>query len=209
MLSQEIAVLHSPPRVAPPHVRLRLVVPLVLGALLSLTIGVVARATALSTPHTTCSAYAQAPCAMRPFFTLFFSDPIHLKVWLATAALVLGMFQVFTSARVFELVRFPPQGRFWARVHRTSGWLAIGLTLPVAYNCIFLLGFQTFDARVLAHSLFGSAFYGTFLGKVWLVRGTGYPGWALAIAGGLLFAILLGLWLTSSLWFFRTYGISF
>jgi Family of unknown function (DUF6529) len=33
------------------------------------------------------------------------------------------------------------------------------------------------------------------------------PGWALPIAGGLLFATLLGLWQTSALWFFSTFGV--
>jgi hypothetical protein len=57
---------------------------------------------------------------------------------------------------------------------------------------------------VTVHSLLGSAIYGAFIAKVLIVRnGNRIPGWELPVAGGLLFAILLGLWLTSALWFFN------
>jgi Family of unknown function (DUF6529) len=137
-----------------------------------------------------------------PFFHLFFSDTIHMKAWLATGAITLGLFQVLSAARLFELFRCTPAGRFWGRVHRMSGYLAILLTLPVAYHCIFLLGFETTSPRVAIHSILGSAFYGAFVVKVILVRSGGFPAWALPVAGGLLLAILVGLWMTSSLHFF-------
>lgn len=137
-----------------------------------------------------------------PFFHLFFSDTLHMKAWLATGAITLALFQVLSAARLFELFHWAPSGRFWGRMHRISGYLAILLTLPVAYHCIFLLGFDTTSPRVAIHSVLGSAFYGAFLVKVILVRSGGLPGWALPVAGGLLLAILVGLWLTSSLYFF-------
>jgi hypothetical protein len=40
-----------------------------------------------------------------------------------------------------------------------------------------------------------------------IVRLHRFPGWVLPIAGGLLFAALLGVWHTSALWFFRTVGV--
>jgi hypothetical protein len=137
-----------------------------------------------------------------PFFHLFFSGTIHMKAWLATGAITLALFQVLSAARLFELFHCAPSGRFWARMHRMSGYLAILLTLPVAYHCIFLLGFETTTVRVTVHSLLGSAFYGAFLGKVIVVRSGAFPGWALPVAGALLFAILFGLWATSSLYLF-------
>jgi hypothetical protein len=142
-----------------------------------------------------------------PFFHLFFSDTIHMKAWLATGAITLGLFQVLSAARLFELFHCAPSGRVWGRMHRASGYLAILLTLPVAYHCIFLLGFDTTSPRVAIHSVLGSAFYGAFLVKVILVRSRGLPGWALPVAGGLLFAILAALWLTSSLYFFSRHPI--
>lgn len=143
-----------------------------------------------------------------PFFHLFFSDTLHMKAWLATGAITLALFQVLSAARLFELFQWAPSGRFWGRMHRISGYLAILLTLPVAYHCIFLLGFDTTSPRVAIHSVLGSAFYGAFLVKVILVRSGGLPGWALPVAGGLLFAILVGLWLTSSLYFFGSNPIT-
>ena len=47
----------------------------------------------------------------------------------------------------------------------------------------------------------------TLIAKVILVRSGGFPGFALPLAGGALFSIILGLWLTSALWFFRTVGV--
>ena len=143
-----------------------------------------------------------------PFFHLFFSDTIHMKAWLATGAITLALFQLLSAARLFELLHCPPSGRFWGRMHRMSGYLAILLTLPVAYHCIFLLGFDTTSPRVAIHSVLGSGFYGACLVKVILVRSKGSPGWALPVAGGLLFAILVGLWLTSSLYFFGSNPIT-
>jgi hypothetical protein len=36
----------------------------------------------------------------------------------------------------------------------------------------------------------------------------GVPGWTLPVLGGLTFTALVGLWLTSSLWFFTVIGVS-
>ena len=163
--------------------RVWLAVPLVVFALISLDVGIFASRT--------------TPVPYTPTF-------LPLKVGLATAALVLGCFQLLTAARMYELLRLPPKGRLYNVVHRWSGRLAIVLTLPVAYHCIFLLGFGTYDTRVYIHSLLGSSIYGAFVAKVLLVRSTRFPGWTIPIAGGILFAILLGLWLTSALWFFTS-----
>lgn len=166
-----------------------LTVPLVALALVTLTVGLLARQT-VREPYAT------------PFFHLFFTDTLHMKAWLVTAAVVLACGQLLTAARIYELLRFPPKGRSYQIVHRWSGRAAILLTLPVAYHCIFLLGFDTHSPRVLIHSLLGSALYGAVVAKVLIVRSTRFAPWVLPLAGGLLFSILLGLWLTSALWFF-------
>src|SRR4051794_21151852 len=95
----------------------------------------------------------------------------------------------------------------WAGdLHRVSGRLAFLFSLPVAYHCLWSLGFQDTNARVLAHSLLGCAFYGAFATKITIVRSRGLPGAALPIAGGLVFALLVLLWYTSALWFVRQQG---
>jgi mono/diheme cytochrome c family protein len=87
-------------------------------------------------------------------------------------------------------------------VHRWSGRLAFVCTLPVAYHCIFKLGFRSPTTRVLAHSLFGCAVYGAFAAKVTIVRLHRFPRPVLPIAGGLLFAVLIGVWWTSAFWLY-------
>ena len=166
-----------------------LALPLVLFALIALTVGVVARRT-VREPYAT------------PFFHLFFRDTLQMKAWLVTAALLLACGQLLTAARMYELLRFPPKGRLYHGVHRWSGRAAILLTLPIAYHCVFMLGFGTHSPRVLIHSLLGSALYGAVVTKVLIVRSRRFVPWALPVAGGLLFSIVLGLWLTSALWFF-------
>ena len=76
-------------------------------------------------------------------------------------------------------------------LHRISGRVAFLFSLPVAYHCLYQLAFQDSTARVLLHSLLGCAFYGAFAAKVVIVRSHALPGWALPIAGGLVFTILV------------------
>jgi uncharacterized protein DUF6529 len=166
-----------------------LALPVVIFALIALTLGLVARQT------------VREPYSV-PFFHPFFQDTIHMKVWLVTTAVVLASGQVLTAARMYELLRFRSDSRICQIVHRWSGRAAIMLTLPVAYHCVFILGFEAHSSRVLIHSLLGSALYGAVVAKVLILRSSKFKPWVLPIAGGFLFSILLGLWLTSALWFF-------
>jgi cytochrome c553 len=135
------------------------------------------------------------------YFRLFFEDPIHLKAGFATAAVALGCFQLFSAAWIFHTL--PWRKPAWLnRAHRWSGRLAFAFTLPVAYHCIFKLGFRHPDTRVLAHSLFGCAVYGAYASKITIVRLRRFPVPVLPIAGGLLFAVLIGVWYTSALWLY-------
>jgi cytochrome c553 len=135
------------------------------------------------------------------YFRLFFTDPLHLKAGFATAAVVLACFQLFTAAWIFR--KLPWSKPAWVNpVHRWSGRLAFACTLPVAYHCIFKLGFRNPSSRVLAHSLFGCAVYGAFASKVTIVRLHRFPRPVLPLAGGLLFAVLIGVWYTSAVWLY-------
>src|SRR5262245_26885503 len=168
-----------------------LLVPLGAFALVALTVGLIARSTSPGT---------------KDYFQLCFSDPSHRKVWLATAAATLGLFQLFSAAWIFR--KLPWSRPAWINAaHRWSGRIAFLLTLPVAYHCIFKLGFQDATSRTLAHSLLGCAFFGAFAAKVLIVRLHRFPGWVLPTAGGLLFGILIAVWYTSALWFFRLVGV--
>jgi hypothetical protein len=143
--------------------------------------------------------------------TSVFSTPIAFKAWFATVAAVLAIVQVTTGARIFGkltgIVPVPPPGV--NRIHRWSGRLAILFTLPVAFHCIFILGFKTDDARVFAHSLLGTFIYGVFAVKVFFVRDADHPRWTLPLVGGTLFTVLVLLWSTSSLWYFTEVEFGF
>ncbi len=143
--------------------------------------------------------------------TSVFSTPIAFKAWFASAAALFAIVQVLTGARIFGkltgIVPVPPPRV--NQIHRWSGRIAILLTVPVAFHCIFILGFQTGDARVLVHSLLGTFLYGVFAVKVFFVRDSDHPRWTVPLVGGTLFTMLALLWSTSSLWYFTQVRFGF
>jgi hypothetical protein len=144
------------------------------------------------------------PTGRQPY-TLFFSSTINLKVWFATAVILLACVQAFTAARLYGRVAFPRTlPGWWGDLHRLTGTLAFAVSLPVAYHCLWALGYQTTTTRVAWHSALGCFFYGAFVMKVLAVRVTGLPNWVLPLAGGLVFAGLVAVWCTSALWFFTS-----
>lgn len=138
----------------------------------------------------------------RVITTLGFPDLFAMKVWLTTAAAALGVVQVVTSLRMYGHLGRPSRTPATAITHRASGIAAVTLTLPVALSCLWSLGFDSYSTRVLVHSLAGCVFYGVFVTKMLALRSRRLPGWALPWLGGALFAVLVTLWLTSSLWYF-------
>jgi hypothetical protein len=140
-------------------------------------------------------------------FTLFFTATINMKAWLASVAMAFGLFQLYSALRMFRKLRPNTAIPSWLpKVHRLSGFLAVGFTIPVAYHCLWSLGFQPEGGRQLIHSLAGCFFYGAFFTKVVIVRSRQTSGWVLPVAGGALFTVLVILWLTSALWFFTSFG---
>jgi Family of unknown function (DUF6529) len=133
-----------------------------------------------------------------------FSGPLYAKAWLTTAAVAFAIVQLITGVRV---VRPAAPARLVA-VHHWSGRIAILLTVPVLIHCIYALGFQTYSARVIAHSFLGCFVYGVFVAKMLcLVRRDAMPRWVIPVLGGALFLGLLGVWLTSAVWLFSTKGV--
>ena len=143
-------------------------------------------------------------------FTLFFTGTINLKVWFATVAVVLAVVQVLTAMRIYGKIKVPRRAPTWlGDVHRLTGTLAFLVSLPVAYHCLWALGFEKHadQTRRFVHSLLGCFFYGAFAAKIVVVRSRNLPGWALPVAGGVVFSALVGIWVTSSLWFFQHIGV--
>jgi Family of unknown function (DUF6529) len=129
-----------------------------------------------------------------------------LKVWLTVVALGLATVQLITALWMYGKlgVRAP---RWVGPMHRTSGLLAFLVTVPVAVHCLWALGSGTTDARVIIHSLLGCVFYGAFVTKVLTLRSKRMPGWALPWIGGALFTVLIGVGLTSAVWYFANIGV--
>lgn len=145
--------------------------------------------------------------AGQALFTLGFSDTINMKAWLATGVAVLAIVQVALAAWLYGHIAGPAP--LWVGpVHRLVGTVAFVVSLPVAYHCLWSLGFETDSdqTRRFVHSILGCAFYGAFTMKVLCVRSSRMPGWALPLVGGLVFSLFVALWLTSSLWFFQNSG---
>jgi hypothetical protein len=138
---------------------------------------------------------------------LFFSATLNMKAWLATIALLLALFQVLSAMWIYGRLPALSVAPAWVTpLHKVSGTLAFLVSLPVAYHCLWALGFQDSTTRVLIHSLAGCFFYGAFVAKVVVVESTRLPGLALPVAGGTVFAALVAIWLTSSFWFFDNFG---
>jgi len=138
-----------------------------------------------------------------------FSSPLTVKVWLASGAATFAVVQLVSALVMYGKVPGIKAPRWIGRLHRWSGRIAFLLAIPVAMHCLYALGFQLGEPRVLVHSILGCFFFGAFTAKMLILPKRALPGWVLPLAGGLVFTALIGLWLTSSLWFFTTFGVKF
>jgi Family of unknown function (DUF6529) len=174
-----------------PRRNLYLLLPLGLGAVVALALGVYG-----GVHHPTGQALYTGP----------FSSMFAMKVWLTAVALVLALVQLATALWMYGKLPWPAPDWIGA-FHRGTGSLAFVVTLPVAFHCLWALGFQPTDARVLAHSLLGCLFYGAFVAKILTLTSRRVPGWALPWVAGALFTALIAVGLTSAVWYFVTIGV--
>lgn len=134
-----------------------------------------------------------------------FPSMIAMKVWLTAIAVALALLQLATALWMYGRLRIPVPGWLGA-FHRGTGSLTFIVTLPVAFHCLWSLGFAAADARTLAHSLLGCLFYGAFVAKVLTLTSRKVPDWALPWVAGALFATLVLVGVTSAGWYFTTVG---
>lgn len=121
-------------------------------------------------------------------------------------AAALAIFQLLSALRIYGRVQpRRPIASWLPAAHRWSGTAAFVISLPVAYHCLWSLGFATDrGARPVVHGLLGCAFYGAMATKLLSLRATRLPKWAIPVVGATLVTTLTGIFLTSSLWFFTT-----
>jgi hypothetical protein len=173
-----------------PSARL-LVVPALAGCLVALTLGLYGR--------------LHAPTGVA-VDVIGFSSPATVKAWLATVAVLLAVVQVVSSLVMYGKVPRVSAPSWIGGLHRWSGRIAFIFTVPVVVHCLYALGFQTFNARVLVHSVVGCLFFGVFTVKMLALTKRGLPGWVLPVFGGLAFVLLVLIWFTSAFWFFSFFG---
>ena len=181
----------EPPRVG----RLKVLLPLLVGAAVAVTLGVYGN--------------VHDP-AGKGVIDLVFIRTVVLKVYLASAAALIGLFQLASALRLYGRISIPRAMPSWLPIlHRITGTVAFVLVVIVAYHCLWALGFQRSEPRLLVHSILGCFFFGAFAAKVIVVQMKGLPGWWLPVAGGALFTALVLLWLSSAGWFFVTFGFRY
>lgn len=171
------------------------------GAVIALLLGVFGKVHDPSTDGTT---------------TLGFDTILGMKVVLSVAIGVLAVGQVIGALWIYGKlgIRAPS----WiGTAHRLSGTIALLLSVFVGYHCIWVLGLQsgtvdhgadsfTVGARTVIHGVLGCVVFGAVVVKVVAVRSKRAPGWFLPIAGGLLFATLIVVVLTSAGWYLNEKG---
>jgi hypothetical protein len=138
-----------------------------------------------------------------------FGNLIQMKVWLALVTGVLVLTQLVTALWMYGRLG-PLSHRRPARlglVHKVLGATALVVSLPVAYHCLWSIGFESYTGRVLVHSLAGCLVYGAFVVKVLGLHGAASPGWLVPVAGGALFTLLVVTVLTSAVWYLGTQGL--
>lgn len=160
--------------------RYRLGVPFAVGAATALALGVYAG--------------AHEP-SYRSFVVPGFDGLTSWKAAFTTTAFVLFVLQVGLGRWITG-----PAPAWGADVHRLVGTLAFAVTIPVAFHCLWALGYQDHDWRVTTHSLAGLVAYGFYVAKVISARSRlDRPVWALPVTGSLLGVAMLVVWWTSAL----------
>src|SRR2546430_15904488 len=124
-----------------PAGRLKLLLPLLAGAAVALTLGV------YGSVHDP---------AGKGAIDLAFIRTVVLKVYLASAAALIALFQLASALRLYGKISIPREMPTWLpMLHRMTGAIAFMLVVIVAYHCLWALGFQRSEPRLLAHSLLG------------------------------------------------------
>jgi hypothetical protein len=127
-----------------------------------------------------------------------------VKSWLASIATALAVVQVISAMIMYGRIKAIPAPSWIGALHRWSGRIAFFTLVPVAVFCLYGLGFLTFDTREVVHSVLGCVFFGIFTIKMLVLTKPGIAGWILPVLGGLVFAVLVVLWVTSAYWYFTT-----
>jgi hypothetical protein len=168
----------------------RLLIPAAVGAVVAVVLGV----------------FANAHEPVKLHYTLGFHSIFAMKVWLAVVVGVFALLQGLSALWMWRKLPFGAPPRWIGTAHRTTGTIAFIISLPIAYACLFAIGFEHSSPRVLVHSLLGCLFYGAFVTKLLTLRTSRLPGWALPVVGGTLFTAVMVVVFTSAVYTLATRG---
>jgi hypothetical protein len=145
--------------------------------------------------------------------TLGFTTVLAMKTVVSTVIGVLAVVQVVGALWIYGKlgIRAPS---WLGTAHRTTGTVAVLLSVFVAYHCLWALGLevgtlpdgQKVSTRSMVHGLLGCAVVGAIVVKVVAVRSRRAPGWFLPVTGALLFALVVLAVLTSAAWYIGEKG---
>jgi hypothetical protein len=145
--------------------------------------------------------------------SLGFDTVIGMKVVVSTVIGVLALLQLVGALWMYGKLGI--QAPAWVgTAHRISGTVALLLSVFVAYHCLWALGLESgrlangekVPTRTVVHGVLGCAVFGAVVVKLVAVRSRRAPGWFLPVAGGLLFALLVVVILTSAVWYLGEKG---
>ncbi|WP_222263205.1 DUF6529 family protein [Modestobacter marinus] len=145
--------------------------------------------------------------------TLGYPTVLAMKTVVSTGIGVLAVVQLLGALWMYG--KLGVKAPSWVgTAHRTTGVIAVLLSVFVAYHCLWSLGLEVgtlpdgtpVSTRSFVHGLLGCAVVGALVVKVTAVRSRRAPGWFLPVAGGLLFTLLVLAVLTSSAWYIGTKG---
>ena len=133
-----------------------------------------------------------------------------MKVVLSAVIGVLAVLQVIGGLWIYG--RLGIRAPSWlGPAHRISGAVAVAadglrrLQLPVGSRPGERPARRS-PTRTVVHGVLGCAVFGAVVVKVVAVRSRRAPGWFLPVAGGLLFALLIAVVLTSAGWYLGVRG---
>jgi hypothetical protein len=145
--------------------------------------------------------------------TLGFRTVIDMKVVVSAVIAVLLVAQLIGALWMYG--KLGSRAPSWVGpAHRTSGTIALLLSVFVAYHCLWTLGLESgtladgekVPTRTVVHGVLGCIVIGAIVLKLIAVRSRRAPGWFLPVAGGLLFTLLVLVVLTSSVWYVAQEG---
>ena len=145
--------------------------------------------------------------------TLGFSTVLAMKTVLSVVIGVLAVGQVVGALWLYGKLGIAAPS-WLGTAHRVSGTVALLLAVFVGYHCLWSLGLESgtyghgekVPTRTVVHGVLGCVVFGAIVVKVVAVRSKRAPGWFLPLAGGLLFALLIAVVLTSAGWYLTEKG---